>query len=82
MLASACLYLVLNFTLCLIIKSVDCYQDEENARAISLFKDVVSLNDAIEDEAKRVENLVRGVFAGNIFDLGSAHVGLLDPFCC
>lgn len=73
---------MLNFTLCLIIKSVDFYQDEENARAISLFKDVVSLNDAIEDEAKRVENLVRGVFAGNIFDLGSAHVGFLDPFCC
>uniref|UniRef100_A0A3Q7IIH8 Damage-control phosphatase ARMT1-like metal-binding domain-containing protein n=1 Tax=Solanum lycopersicum TaxID=4081 RepID=A0A3Q7IIH8_SOLLC len=47
-------------------------KDEENAKAISLFKDVVSLNDAIEDEAKRVENLVRGIFAGNIFDLGSA----------
>ncbi|KAF3648811.1 hypothetical protein FXO38_17978 [Capsicum annuum] len=47
-------------------------KDEENAKAISLFKDVVCLNDAIEDEAKRVENLVRGIFAGNIFDLGSA----------
>lgn len=49
-------------------------QDEENAKAISLFENVVDLNDAIEDEVKRVENLVRGIFAGNIFDLGSAQV--------
>lgn len=49
-------------------------QDEENANAITLFEDVVRLNDAIEDESKRLENLVRGVFAGNIFDLGSAQV--------
>lgn len=34
----------------------------------------MDLNDAIEDEVKRVENLVRGIFAGNIFDLGSAQV--------
>lgn len=34
------------------------------------------LNDAIEDESKRLENLVRGIFAGNIFDLGSAQVTL------
>lgn len=39
--------------------------------------DVVILNDAIEDENKRLENLVRGIFAGNIFDLGSAQVCLL-----
>ena len=50
------------------------HQDEENAKAITLFKDVVQLNDAIEEESKRVENLVRGIFAGNIFDLGSAQV--------
>ncbi|KVH88584.1 protein of unknown function DUF89 [Cynara cardunculus var. scolymus] len=49
-------------------------KDEENAKAITLFKDVVHLNDAIEEESKRVENLVRGIFAGNIFDLGSAQV--------
>ncbi|KAF5947085.1 hypothetical protein HYC85_017313 [Camellia sinensis] len=49
-------------------------KDEENTKAISLFEDVVRLNDAIEDGAKRVENLVRGIFAGNIFDLGSAQV--------
>ncbi|KAL9324227.1 hypothetical protein ACSQ67_009084 [Phaseolus vulgaris] len=49
-------------------------KDEENAKAISLFKNVVQLNDAIEDEGKRLENLVRGIFAGNIFDLGSAQV--------
>ncbi|CAL5208138.1 unnamed protein product [Lathyrus oleraceus] len=49
-------------------------KDEENAKAISLFENVVSLNDAIEDEGKRLENLVRGIFAGNIFDLGSAEL--------
>ncbi|RYR06844.1 hypothetical protein Ahy_B05g074163 isoform A [Arachis hypogaea] len=49
-------------------------KDEENAKAISLFGDVVRLNDAIEDEGKRLENLVRGIFAGNIFDLGSAQL--------
>ncbi|KAM7475229.1 hypothetical protein LguiB_022472 [Lonicera macranthoides] len=54
--------------------SVSLYQlDEENAKAISLFDGVVRLNDAIEDEAKRMENLVRGIFAGNLFDLGSAQ---------
>lgn len=50
-------------------------QDVENANAISLFQNVVHLNDAIEDESKRLENLVRGIFTGNIFDLGSAQVG-------
>ncbi|RVW48346.1 Uncharacterized protein CK203_069555 [Vitis vinifera] len=49
-------------------------KDEENAKAISLFENVVHLNDAIEDESKRLENLVRGIFAGNIFDLGSAQL--------
>ncbi|RZB87804.1 hypothetical protein D0Y65_027382 [Glycine soja] len=38
-------------------------QDVENANAISLFENVVRLNDAIVDEGKRLENLVRGVFA-------------------
>lgn len=49
-------------------------QDDENAKAISLFKGVVQLNDAIEDGGKRLENLIRGILAGNIFDLGSAQV--------
>ncbi|KZV37892.1 hypothetical protein F511_12174 [Dorcoceras hygrometricum] len=52
-------------------------KDEENAKAITLFKDVVHLNDAIEDEPKRIENLIRGIFAGNIFDLGSAQLAEL-----
>ncbi|EOX98924.1 hypothetical protein QUC31_014896 [Theobroma cacao] len=49
-------------------------KDEENAKAISLFPEVVCLNDNIEDGGKRLENLVRGIFAGNIFDLGSAQL--------
>ncbi|CAM8917462.1 unnamed protein product [Rhodiola kirilowii] len=49
-------------------------KDEENAKAISLFPEVVRLNDDIDDSIKRLENLVRGIFAGNIFDLGSAKL--------
>ncbi|XP_043713470.1 damage-control phosphatase At2g17340-like isoform X5 [Telopea speciosissima] len=52
-------------------------KDEENSKAISLFGDVVRLNDAIEDEGQRIENLVRGILAGNIFDLGSAQLAEL-----
>ncbi|CAM8981378.1 unnamed protein product [Rhodiola kirilowii] len=49
-------------------------KDEENAKAISLFPDVICLNDEIVDSVQRLENLVRGIFAGNIFDLGSAKL--------
>ncbi|XP_077215627.1 damage-control phosphatase At2g17340-like [Tasmannia lanceolata] len=49
-------------------------KDDENAKAISLFGGVIQLNDAIEDGGKRVENLIRGILAGNIFDLGSAQL--------
>jgi damage-control phosphatase, subfamily II, stand-alone protein len=49
-------------------------QNEENAKAISLFEKVVRHNDAIKDEGKRLANLVRGIFAGNVFDLGSPQV--------
>ncbi|CAN6178253.1 unnamed protein product [Urochloa humidicola] len=48
-------------------------KDEENAKAMSLFEGVVQRNDEIEDGGKRVENLIRGILAGNIFDLGSAQ---------
>ncbi|XP_004495429.2 damage-control phosphatase At2g17340-like [Cicer arietinum] len=54
-------------------------KDEENAKAISLFENVVRLNDAIEDEGNRLENLVRGIFAGNIFDLGSPELAEVFP---
>lgn len=52
-------------------------KEEENGKAISLFQEVVRLNDAIEDDLKRLETLVRGIFAGNIFDLGSAQLAEL-----
>ncbi|KAM1453163.1 hypothetical protein ACFXTO_002809 [Malus domestica] len=48
--------------------------DEDNAKAISLFENVVDLSDAIEDEVKWVKNLIRGIVAGNIFDLGYAQL--------
>lgn len=41
---------------------------------MSLFQGVVKLNDGIEDETDRIENLIKGILAGNIFDLGSAEV--------
>ena len=41
---------------------------------MSLFEGVVQRNDEIEDDGKKVENLIRGILAGNIFDLGSAQV--------
>ncbi|KAM0962336.1 hypothetical protein ACFX2A_021958 [Malus domestica] len=41
-------------------------KDEENAKVISLFENVLDLNDAIEDEVKWEEHLIRGIFAGNI----------------
>lgn len=44
---------------------------------MSLFEGVVKRNDEIEDDGKRVENLIRGILAGNIFDLGSAQVSML-----
>ncbi|KAM0899461.1 hypothetical protein ACQ4PT_021318 [Festuca glaucescens] len=50
----------------------DCI-DEENAKAMSLFEGVVRRNDEIENNEKRAENLIRGILAGNIFDLGSAQ---------
>ncbi|XBI37208.1 hypothetical protein VPH35_122584 [Triticum aestivum] len=49
-------------------------KDEENAKAMSLFEGVVQRNDEIEDGEKRAENLIRGILAGNIFDLGSAQL--------
>lgn len=57
-------------------------QDEENEKAISLFSDVVKLSEAIEDGGQRLENLVRGIFAGNIFDLGSAQVANALSMSC
>jgi len=41
---------------------------------MSLFEGVVQRNDEIEDSEKRAENLIRGILAGNIFDLGSAQL--------
>ncbi|TQD99715.1 hypothetical protein C1H46_014644 [Malus baccata] len=55
--------------------------DEENANAISLSENVVDLSDSIEDEVKWVENLIRGIFAGNIFDLGYAMVVCVRFVC-
>ena len=53
----------------------DCFLDvktEENARALATLPAVLREIDAIRDPGARIEALVRGVFAGNVFDLGAA----------
>ncbi|KAH9541205.1 hypothetical protein CY35_14G049100 [Sphagnum magellanicum] len=49
-------------------------KDEENAKAIKLLEHVVDTADAIKDDGERIEHLVKGVFSGNIFDLGAAQL--------
>jgi uncharacterized protein with ATP-grasp and redox domains len=55
-------------------------KDEENAKAIKLLEHVVDTADAIKDDGERIEHLVKGVFSGNIFDLGAAQVSSTP--CC
>jgi len=53
----------------------DCFLDvktAENARALATLPAVLREMDAIRDPGARIEALVRGVFAGNVFDLGAA----------
>ena len=53
----------------------DCFLDvktSENARALATLPAVLREIDAIRDPGARIEALVRGVFAGNVFDLGAA----------
>lgn len=52
-------------------------KDEENAKAIGLLNDVINLADSIENSGERLEHLLKGVFAGNIFDLGVAQLAEL-----
>ncbi|CAM6104325.1 unnamed protein product [Calypogeia fissa] len=46
-------------------------KDEENAKSLALLEGVVATADKIQDQGQRIEHLIKGVFAGNIFDLGS-----------
>eukprot|EP00271_Cylindrocystis_brebissonii_P018921 TRINITY_DN5523_c2_g1_i1.p1 TRINITY_DN5523_c2_g1~~TRINITY_DN5523_c2_g1_i1.p1 ORF type:complete len:369 (-),score=61.26 TRINITY_DN5523_c2_g1_i1:261-1367(-) len=46
---------------------------EENAKALALLPAHLKTIDAIEDDSKRIEQLLRGVFAGNLFDLGAVN---------
>ncbi|BDA44552.1 4'-phosphopantetheine phosphatase [Coccomyxa sp. Obi] len=45
---------------------------EENEKALALLPGVLRDLDAITDHSQRLEMVLRGVFAGNIFDLGAA----------
>ncbi|KAK9908314.1 hypothetical protein WJX75_005862 [Coccomyxa subellipsoidea] len=52
-----------------VFKSV---KTEENEKALALLPAVLRELDAITDHSQRLEMVLRGVFAGNIFDLGAA----------
>jgi damage-control phosphatase, subfamily II, stand-alone protein len=43
----------------------------ENSKAIKLLPAVLKEVDAISDDSKRLDFVIKGVFAGNIFDLGA-----------
>ena len=49
-------------------------------KAISLLNDVVTQADSIDDHGERLEHLLKGVFAGNIFDLGVTQVEIIKKF--
>lgn len=53
-------------------------KDEENSKALKLLPGVLKDLDDIEDRGKRLELALRGVFAGNVFDLGAQ--GTADMF--
>lgn len=48
-------------------------KDEENGRALALLPAVLRELDAIPDARARMEAALRGVFAGNVFDMGCAE---------
>ncbi|CAK9220477.1 unnamed protein product [Sphagnum troendelagicum] len=49
-------------------------KDDENMKAIKLLEHVIGTADAITDEGERIEHLIKGIFSGNIFDLGAAQL--------
>jgi len=53
----------------------DCFASvkrEENATALKALRGVLDRLDAVESDSERLLEVVRGCFAGNIFDLGAA----------
>eukprot|EP00245_Coleochaete_scutata_P016448 TRINITY_DN7690_c0_g1_i1.p1 TRINITY_DN7690_c0_g1~~TRINITY_DN7690_c0_g1_i1.p1 ORF type:complete len:370 (+),score=97.00 TRINITY_DN7690_c0_g1_i1:49-1158(+) len=53
-----------------IFKSV---KETENKNALAILPSVVKKVDAVEDDGERCEHLVKGILAGNIFDLGASE---------
>lgn len=47
-------------------------QAQENDTALGMLKSVLDELDSIEDSKQRMESAIRGVFAGNIFDMGAS----------
>lgn len=46
-------------------------KDEENEKALNLLSGVLKIIDGIGNPGERIEQLIRGILAGNIFDLGA-----------
>ncbi|KAL3137393.1 hypothetical protein ABBQ32_006916 [Trebouxia sp. C0010 RCD-2024] len=53
-------------------------KDEENKKALKLLPGILKDLDDVQDRCKRLELALRGVFAGNVFDLGAQ--GTADMF--
>eukprot|EP01023_Acetabularia_acetabulum_P061880 TRINITY_DN7530_c0_g1_i1.p1 TRINITY_DN7530_c0_g1~~TRINITY_DN7530_c0_g1_i1.p1 ORF type:complete len:370 (+),score=55.81 TRINITY_DN7530_c0_g1_i1:38-1147(+) len=52
-------------------------KEEENAKALQYLPVLLKEIDGVEDVKERMELVIKGVFAGNIFDLGAAHTSEL-----
>eukprot|EP01024_Parvocaulis_polyphysoides_P012770 TRINITY_DN14758_c0_g2_i1.p2 TRINITY_DN14758_c0_g2~~TRINITY_DN14758_c0_g2_i1.p2 ORF type:complete len:261 (-),score=42.69 TRINITY_DN14758_c0_g2_i1:58-840(-) len=48
-------------------------KDEENEKALQYLPILLKEIDGVSDVRERLELVIKGVFAGNIFDLGAAH---------
>jgi damage-control phosphatase, subfamily II, stand-alone protein len=44
---------------------------DENSKALALLREVLDELDSVEDPLERFTQAVKGVFAGNVFDLGA-----------
>lgn len=58
----------------LLVAVVCSSQDEENAKALKILPSLLQRVDAIADPKERVEFLIKGMLAGNVFDLGASNV--------
>lgn len=56
-------------------------QEEENEKALKILPDLLKKIDCIDDQREKVGFLLKGILAGNVFDLGAASVSTSDSCC-